>query len=97
MGASVVSLFVGVANVGDDVDMIGAAEGACVGAEVGLSDCVTAGVGDAIFIVGADEGALVGASVVSLFVGVANVGDDVDRLMRPRDHLRELRSGCLIV
>jgi hypothetical protein len=32
-----------------------------------------------------------------LFVGVANVGDDVDRLMRPRDHLRELRSGCLIV
>ena len=68
MGASVVSLFVGVANVGDNVDMIGAAKVACVGAEVGLSDCVTAEVGNAIFIVGADEGALVGASVVSLFV-----------------------------
>ena len=48
--------------------MIDAAEGACVGAEVGLSDCVAAGVGDAVFVVGADEGALVGASVVSLFV-----------------------------
>ena len=68
MGALVVSLFVGVANVGDNVDMIGAAKVACVGAEVALSDCVTAGVGDAVFIVGADEGALVGASVVSLFV-----------------------------
>ena len=68
MGASVVSLFVGVANVGDDVDVIGAAEGASVGAEVDLSDGITAGVGDAVFVVGADEGALVGASVVSLFV-----------------------------
>ena len=68
MGASVVSLFVRVANVGDDVDMIDAAEGTSVGAEVGLSDGITAGVGDAVFVVGADEGALVGASVVSLFV-----------------------------
>ena len=39
-----------------------------MGAEVQLSDCITAGVGDAFFVVGADEGALVGASVVSLFV-----------------------------
>jgi hypothetical protein len=73
-------LFVRVANVGD------AAEGSSVGAEVRLSDCITAGVGDAVFVVradegalvGASEGALVGASVVSLFVGIANVGDDVD-------------------
>ena len=68
LGASVVSFCVGVANGGDNVDMIGAAKVACVGAEVALSDCVTAGVGDAVFIVGTDEGALVGASVVSLFV-----------------------------
>ena len=44
------------------------AEGSSAGAEVRLSDCITAGVGDAVFVVGADEGALVGASVVSLFV-----------------------------
>ena len=50
VGASVVSLFVGVANVGDDVDMIDAAEGTSVGAEVGLSDCITAGVGDAVLL-----------------------------------------------
>ena len=44
MGASVVSLFVGVANVGDDIDVIDAAKGASVGAEVVLSEGITAGV-----------------------------------------------------
>ena len=44
MRASVVSLFVGVANVDDDIDVIDAAEGASVGAEVVLSEGITAGV-----------------------------------------------------